>query len=177
MKLQICATLVGALLLQGCVSAPTASGAGAVTQSNSAEAAAHAEACPSPLAPAISSHALDATQLEQGATFSVASGGDIQLERCNTTPGVGYVAHRPDFTFVLNGAENFEALQVSINGGRMNCDTTLLVHDGVRYRFTDDDSGLDPILRLSARSGTYRVWAGNYRRGVFCVGSLQIRGL
>jgi hypothetical protein len=155
--------------LQGCVeSAPE------IALQPPAEAAeASSSGCPSLTAAARSSRQLGVNELARGASYEVAAGGRLSLDRCDAVErGTGRVASQPDFSFGVSGAETFRALRLDLTG---RCDTTLLVHDGRQFLFADDVRGLDPGFALPPVSGVYRVWAGTYGPRA-CMGTLTVRG-
>jgi hypothetical protein len=91
----------------------------------------------------------------------VVAGGGVDLSACASVPGTGYVATAPDFelNFTANGAGR--ALEFRV---RAECDTVLLVNDARgAWHFNDDDSDLNPRLRLAAApEGIYDIWIGTF---------------
>ena len=87
------------------------------------------------------------------------AGGGVDLGACGSVPGFGYVATSPDFELAFSGNGAGRALEFRVNG---SCDTTLLVNDARgAWHFNDDDTGLNPRIRLSgAAEGVYDIWIG-----------------
>lgn len=123
-----------------------------------------AQVCPDYTLAAGEVLAFDARSLAQGRTLSVVAGGDLDLGRCASLPGQGWIIRGPDFEFSLDGAASGATLSFDVAG---RCDTVLLVNepDG-SWQFNDDGpTNYDPRLVLTARNGTYDVWIGTYNRG------------
>lgn len=93
--------------------------------------------------------------------YSVLAGGSIDLSRCSSVPGVGNIAHAPDFTFYYTHNANYSLRFQS----RAGCDTVLMVNDASGRWHWDDDSagGTNAEVHLySPTSGYIDVWVGTY---------------
>jgi hypothetical protein len=102
------------------------------------------------------------TQLARPHATAVVAGGSIDIGYCAEVPGVGYVAHDPDFNVYYDRNDPNRDLEFRTES---NCDTVLLVNTGDGNWFYDDDgaSNGNARIRLAGPSaGRYDVWVGTY---------------
>lgn len=99
--------------------------------------------------------------LRRPVAHPVLAGGNIDLGRCGSAPGYGFIAVRPDFTIQFYGNPGRRALEFRVQS---NCDSVLLVNGtGGEWYFDDDSAGnLDARIRINrASEGIYDVWVGS----------------
>jgi hypothetical protein len=95
---------------------------------------------------------------------NVTAGGSLDLGRCASVPGRGWVTKRPDFVvnYVTKNGPSAYTLTFRIES---TADTVLLVNgpDG-KWHFDDDGGkGLSARLRFQkAAPGRYDIWVGTY---------------
>lgn len=89
----------------------------------------------------------------------VIAGGPVNLTSCLSMPGIGYLAEAPDLSVEYDGQGDRRLLDIRIQA---DCDTTLLVNlPDEQYVYSDDEDGLNPVIRISAaESGLYDIWVG-----------------
>lgn len=87
------------------------------------------------------------------------AGGSVNLTSCLEMPGIGYVQEAPDLSVEYDGQGDRRLLDIRVQA---DCDTTLLVNlPDEQYVYSDDEDGLNPIIRIAAApSGLYDIWVG-----------------
>lgn len=105
-------------------------------------------------------------------SLSVVAGGDLDLSQCSELPGFGHVIASPDFTLQYDSLEMGRALEFRVTG---ECDTVLLINTSEgAWLFNDDDSGVDPRVRIAAApDGQYDIWVGTLEAAT-CAATLTI---
>jgi hypothetical protein len=94
----------------------------------------------------------------------VTAGGGNNLANCNSVPGVGWIAVRPDFDlyYTAGGYKLTIAIESSV-------DTILLINDpNGQWHFNDDSPayGLGAGITFNNPvSGLYDIWIGTYNQG------------
>ncbi|MCB1405062.1 MAG: hypothetical protein KDK01_02075 [Rhodobacteraceae bacterium] len=105
-------------------------------------------------------------------TYMIYAGGSLDLRQCGTISGVGYLTAAPTFSIAYQDLGMGRDLTMRVES---DCDTTLLVNSASgEWMFNDDDTSMNPGLRLSAApSGRYDVWVGTYSQQA-CQASLIV---
>ncbi|MGP9803927.1 peptidase S1 [Paracoccus sp. NSM] len=87
------------------------------------------------------------------------AGGSVNLTSCLSMPGIGYLAEAPDLSVEYDGQGDRRLLDIRVQS---DCDTTLLVNlPDEQYVYSDDEDGLNPVIRISAaQTGLYDIWVG-----------------
>ncbi len=102
-----------------------------------------------------------AAQLSNVKEVPLQAGGDVDLTRCATVPGLGHIAHQPDITMRFGDNDDLRTLEFLITG---DCETTLLVNTAdQRWRFDNGGGRADAEARVrvfEAPEGYYDIWAG-----------------
>lgn len=99
---------------------------------------------------------------------NVTAGGDIDLARCTSVPGSGWVTRLPDFVVTYktrSGGPSGQTLTFRIES---SADTILLINDPNNRWHWNDDGGKGLNAKISfprAPDGRYDIWVGSYRRG------------
>lgn len=112
------------------------------------------------------------SDLRRARSHPVLAGGNVDLGRCGSVPGVGHVATRPDFTIGFTGNAGGRALEFRVIS---DCDSVLLVNGaGGEWYFDDDSNGnLDARIRINrAAEGIYDIWVGSL--GATCQARLMV---
>ncbi len=100
-------------------------------------------------------------QLWSPQRHSVVAGGGVDLGACQSVPGHGRVARRPDYTLNFTRNNPGYDLDFRVEG---TCDTVLLVRGpNGQWHYNDDTDGFHPRIRVgSAAVGEYDVWVGTF---------------
>jgi hypothetical protein len=100
---------------------------------------------------------------------NVTAGGDIDLSRCSSLPGSGWVAGPPDFVVNYTTKNARQSSFTLTFRTKSRADTVLLINgpDGKWYFNDDGGEGLDAKLSFPrALPGRYDVWVGTFDRGL-----------
>ncbi len=122
-------------------------------------------ACPNyQAAPSFGQISLNAGFLPDPYRRRVTAGGGNDLATCNSVPGIGWIAVRPDFDLHY-GAGGYR-LTIAIES---SVDTILLINDpNGQWHYNDDNAayGLGAALTFpNPVSGRYDIWIGTYHPG------------
>jgi hypothetical protein len=115
-----------------------------------------------------------ATDLHSPVRLGVRAGGDMDLARCDSVPGSGWITRQPDLTMTLTGNKNGRRLEFRVDSA---CDAVLLVNTPAeRWIFDDDSNGnSDPKISIpAAQTGIYDVWVGRLGDRGDCEATLTI---
>jgi hypothetical protein len=114
-------------------------------------------------------------------TYSMTSGGVVDVFGQLGTGCYGWAAQAPDFELTYNGGSGF--LRVYFVANNNSADTTLIINDPNGFWYCDDDAGLggnvlNPMIDFSpAASGVYDIWVGSRFSGQNWGGTLNITEL
>jgi hypothetical protein len=95
----------------------------------------------------------------------VTAGGSLDLGRCPSVPGHGWITKRPDFVVNYKTKNNGPSAFTLTFRIQSAADTVLLINGPNGKWYYDDDGGkrLDAKLRFSnAPPGRYDIWVGTY---------------
>jgi len=95
---------------------------------------------------------------------NVTAGGSLDLGKCTSVPGKGWVTKRPDFVvnYKTKGGSSAFALTFRVEA---TADTVLLINGpNGKWHFDDDGGkGLNAKIRFpNAGPGRYDIWVGTY---------------